>query len=103
GQATAKSFYHHLCRTGKVSIRRPVLQGDMRMPCPGKTPGQRHIIHPQADIETVLICQLTGQAPTDADIAKVINDLAENIPAERTDIRNRHESCQKESNKKLRI
>jgi hypothetical protein len=36
------------------------------------------VVDPQRDGNTVLLLQLSGQTPADADVAEVIDDLAEN-------------------------
>ena len=41
------------------------------------------IVYPQAHAQTMLDHQLPGKAPTNADIAEVVDDGAENIPKRR--------------------
>ena len=41
----------------------------------------RQPVNPQADVDGMLIYQLSGQAPAGADIAIVIHDRTEDVPA----------------------
>jgi len=88
-QLAGEGFYHHICRlnshvgfcpllnfhaTGnlhrqeRVNFRVNLLKTDQ-------------VVRPETNLEIMLGDQLTGEPPTDADIAVIINYGAEDVPA----------------------
>jgi hypothetical protein len=44
-------------------------------------PERRQIVDPQADGQALLARQLPRQTPAHADVAEIVDDVAENVPA----------------------
>ena len=89
GQFAGECFDDHI---GNISCRKrrgPVTDFDafdalerlVRVDCGAETRQRTQVIHPEPDGEAMLVRQLTGKSPTDADVAIVVHHGAENVPS----------------------